>query len=89
MLFRSKEDSALTQNQNMPISKHKLMFSGDFIFHRSIGRSDFPYSSSKAMRASLEKFMEIQENMLILPGHGNKTEIAQEQANIPYWLTRI
>lgn len=88
----AEEDSILaqeSQSQNMPISKYRLMFSGDFIFHRSIGRSDFPYSSNEAMRASLEKFMEIQENMLILPGHGDKTEIAQEQANIPYWLTRI
>ncbi|WP_297811983.1 MBL fold metallo-hydrolase [uncultured Helicobacter sp.] len=78
-----------SQTTTIPLSEHKLMFSGDFIFHRSIGRSDFPYSSSEAMRASLKKFMEIQENMLVLPGHGDKTSVAQEQKNIPYWLTRI
>ena len=34
----------------------QIMFSGDFIFKRSIGRSDFPYSSHQAMKASLEEF---------------------------------
>ncbi len=85
-------DSSLLQNaesQSVSVSKQKVMFSGDFIFHRSIGRSDFPYSSNSAMKASLEKFMERKENLLILPGHGEITNIAQEQNNIPYWLMRI
>lgn len=85
-------DSHLVQNtesQSVNVSKQKIMFSGDFIFHRSIGRSDFPYSSNSAMKASLEKFMERKENLLILPGHGEATNIAQEQSNIPYWLMRI
>ncbi|SFV51946.1 Hydroxyacylglutathione hydrolase [hydrothermal vent metagenome] len=32
------------------------MFSGDFIFKRSIGRSDFPMSNPADMKTSLEKF---------------------------------
>lgn len=67
----------------------KVMFSGDFIFHRSIGRSDFPYSDNATMKASLEAFMRLDEDMLILPGHGGETRIKQEQANIPYWLMRF
>lgn len=70
-------------------SGDKVMFSGDFIFNRSIGRSDFPYSSHTAMKASLEKFLTLQENMLILPGHGGPTSILQEQNNIPFWLPRL
>ncbi|MCI5968329.1 MBL fold metallo-hydrolase [Helicobacter sp.] len=66
-----------------------VMFSGDFIFNRSIGRSDFPYSSHTAMKASLEKFLTLQENMLILPGHGEATSVLQEQNNIPFWLPRL
>ena len=65
------------------------MFSGDFIFNRSIGRSDFPYSSNHVMKASLEKFLTLQENMLVLPGHGNATSVAQEQSNIPFWIPRL
>lgn len=88
------EDFSRTQNiefshKMIPLSTQKIMFSGDFIFYRSIGRSDFPYSSNTAMKASLEKFMERQENLLILPGHGQSTSVAQEQENIPYWLARI
>lgn len=77
------------ESQSPNVSKQKVMFSGDFIFCRSIGRSDFPYSSNNVMRASLEKFMERKENLLILPGHGEATNVAQEQNNIPYWLMRI
>ena len=67
----------------------KVMFSGDFIFNRSIGRSDFPYSSHQAMQASLERFLSPQEEMLILPGHGPQTSILQEQNNIPFWLANF
>lgn len=70
-------------------SKQKTMFSGDFIFYRSIGRSDFPYSDSATMKASLEAFLENDEDMPVFPGHGKQTSIKQEQTNIPYWLMRI
>ena len=65
------------------------MFSGDFVFYRSIGRSDFPYSDSATMKASLEAFMRIKEDILILPGHGIETSFEQEKENIPYWLMRF
>ena len=65
------------------------MFSGDFVFYRSIGRSDFPYSDSATMKASLEAFMQIKEDILILPGHGIETSFEQEKENIPYWLMRF
>lgn len=87
-------DSSPAQNAESPkdissLSKQRVMFSGDFIFYRSIGRSDFPYSSNAAMKASLEEFMQRQENLQILPGHGESTSVAQEKQNIPYWLTRL
>lgn len=67
----------------------KALFSGDFIFNRSIGRSDFPYSSSEVMKKSLEKFLESKNDMLVLPGHGGSTSIFAEKENIPYWLSRF
>ncbi len=36
-----------------------VWFSGDFIFYQSIGRWDFPYSSSTDMAKSLEKAIKI------------------------------
>ena len=41
------------------------------------------------MKASLEKFLTLQENMLVLPGHGSVTSVVQEQNNIPFWIPRL
>lgn len=62
------------------------LFSGDFIFHDSIGRYDFPYSNADAMRASLEKFLTWTHDWEVFPGHGFSTSVKAEQQNIPYWL---
>ena len=91
IILRHK-DSKITESPDDLESLSKgaqVMFSGDFIFNRSIGRSDFPYSSNHVMKASLEKFLTLQENMLVLPGHGNATSVAQEQSNIPFWIPRL
>lgn len=63
-----------------------VLFSGDFIFHNSIGRYDFPYSNAIHMRQSLERFLDLKENWEIYPGHGGKTTVFKEQANVPHWL---
>lgn len=62
------------------------MFSGDFIFERSIGRVDFPYSDPQVMKESLERFLKIDYDKTLYPGHGNSTTIKAEQRNVPYWL---
>ncbi len=66
-----------------------FIFSGDFIFKRSIGRSDFPYSSSELMKNSIEKFGKIDYDMPLYPGHGESTTIKAEQKNIHYYLHMI
>ena len=63
------------------------LFSGDFIFKNSIGRYDFPYSSSEQMRHSLEKFQKIEADWEIFPGHGGSTTLKVEQKNVPYWFS--
>ncbi len=65
------------------------MFSGDFIFERSIGRTDFPYSSPHDMKKSLEKFKKLDFDKIIYPGHGGKTTIKQEQKNSDYWISNL
>ena len=59
------------------------MFSGDFIFQNSIGRYDFPYSSANDMKNSLKRFLELDYDKTIYPGHGGTTTIKQEQRNTP------
>ncbi len=65
------------------------MFSGDFIFKSSIGRSDFPYSSSELMRESLERFGALTYDKPLFPGHGESSTIAKEQKNLSFWLSRL
>ena len=65
------------------------MFSGDFIFNRSIGRTDFPLSSPSDMKASLLKFKQLNYNKTIYPGHGGTTTISQEQQNATYWIGEL
>ncbi|WGS65541.1 MBL fold metallo-hydrolase [Marinitoga aeolica] len=50
-----------------------FIFTGDFIFSESIGRTDLPYGDEKIMFQSLAKFNEYikakEETTLIMPGH--------------------
>jgi glyoxylase-like metal-dependent hydrolase (beta-lactamase superfamily II) len=65
------------------------MFSGDFIFERSIGRTDFPYSNPADMKKSLKKFMQLDYDKTIYPGHGGTTTIKQEQQYAPFWMQQL
>lgn len=67
------------------------IFSGDFIFYRSIGRSDFAYSNPDDMRESLLRFESMQElaTMPVYPGHGEGTMACDEQANVKFWISRV
>ncbi len=62
------------------------LFSGDFLFKRSIGRVDFPYSDAEAMKKSLEKIMSFKQDFTLYPGHGESSSLFEEQKNIPLWL---
>ncbi|MDR3178420.1 MAG: MBL fold metallo-hydrolase [Campylobacteraceae bacterium] len=68
------------------IKIENALFSGDFIFKNSIGRTDFPYSSSEDMKKSILKFLEFKDDLKIYPGHGESTSVKMEQKNLPSWL---
>ncbi len=65
------------------------IFSGDFLFHNSIGRVDFPYSDPSAMKESLQKFARMEEDKTLYPGHGGTTSVRAEQRHVEYWLKAI
>jgi len=65
------------------------LFSGDFIFQGSIGRVDFPYSSPDDMKNSIEKFLHVEENWDIYPGHGEATTVFTEKRTLPMWFNMI
>lgn len=66
-----------------------VMFSGDFLFHNSIGRYDFPYSSPSDMKKSLEKMKLLKDDKTLYPGHGGSTTLFNEQRNADYWLRML
>jgi hydroxyacylglutathione hydrolase len=64
-----------------------LMFSGDLLFAGSIGRTDLPGGDHPAMLRSLrDKVLPLDDDIVVLPGHGEQTSIGRERATNPYLL---
>jgi len=51
--------------------ERKVLFTGDLVFYRGIGRTDFPGGNSKLIKESLEKMSRL-DTELLLPGHGEE-----------------
>ena len=64
------------------------VFSGDLVFAGSIGRSDFPNGDPAAMDASLRRFLELPDDLPVLPGHGPDTTVGRERASNPFLADR-
>ena len=60
------------------------LFSGDTLFKRSIGRTDFPGSDMGDMIMSLDKLKLLDGSLTVYPGHGEKTVLIDEKENNPY-----
>ena len=54
------------------------LFSGDTLFHLSIGRMDLPTGNFRTLKPSLAKLKTLPLNTVVYPGHGNKTTIDNE-----------
>lgn len=65
------------------------IFSGDFIFYRSIGRSDFAYSNPQEMKESLQRFSTFARDLPMHPGHGEDTSVKAEQNHLHLWIDRL
>ncbi|CAM2788333.1 MBL fold metallo-hydrolase [Erysipelothrix tonsillarum] len=63
-----------------------FIFDGDFIFERSIGRTDLPTGNMNVMNASLRSFIQDfgSVDYILYPGHGNPTTLYQEMKTNPY-----
>lgn len=58
-----------------------LMFTGDFLFKGSIGRTDLEYANYNDMINSLKKIKNYSNGILIYPGHGDNSTIGYEKEN--------
>jgi len=60
---------------------------GDLIFAGSIGRVDFPGGDYKTIIDSIKhKILALGDKTVIYPGHGPKTDVAQEKAFNPFLI---
>ena len=63
-----------------------VMFTGDFIFLDDLGRCDLPTGSEKDMVNSLELIKQYPDEVIIYPGHGDKTTLGHEKRNISKYI---
>ena len=67
------------------VREHNVVFDGDVLFQRSIGRTDFPGCDHPTlMRSIREKLLVLPDETAVLSGHGPTTTIGQEKAWNPF-----
>ena len=62
------------------------LFSGDFIFEGTIGRTDLPGGNYKEMQESIKKILSFKNDLQIYPGHGQSTNLSKERKNLNSYL---
>ena len=67
------------------LENEELLFSGDTLFHGSVGRTDFPTGSMGMLHNSIHrKLFVLPAETTVYPGHGEATYIAYEKRYNPY-----
>jgi glyoxylase-like metal-dependent hydrolase (beta-lactamase superfamily II) len=62
-----------------------LLFTGDTIFYRSVGRTDLPGGNTNQLISSIRnQIFILPDNTNILPGHGASTTVRDEKEQNPY-----
>lgn len=65
----------------------KILFSGDHLFKGSIGRTDLPGGSFEMLVESMRsKIFPLDDDLAVLPGHGETTTIGMERTSNPFLL---
>jgi hydroxyacylglutathione hydrolase len=74
-----------TKGSLMFMVNDEVLISGDVLFAGSIGRTDLPTGSASEMRKTLTtKILPLNDDIRVLPGHGQETTIKLERKNNPY-----
>lgn len=67
------------------VESEQVLFSGDTLFHGSVGRTDFPNSSmSDLVRGIQEKLLSLPDEVKVYPGHMDETSMGYEKSYNPF-----
>jgi hydroxyacylglutathione hydrolase len=62
-----------------------VAFTGDTLFCKSVGRTDLPGGSGRdLLGAIVEKLLVLDDDTVVLPGHGEATTIGAERRANPF-----
>ena len=62
-----------------------ILFSGDLIFYRSVGRTDLPGGNWATLEKSIrEQIYTLHDEIEIFSGHGEKTSVGDEKSGNPF-----
>ena len=63
------------------VEEEKVLFSGDTLFHLTVGRTDLPTGSNRTVESSLRKLIKLPDDVKVLPGHGVSSTIGVEKTH--------
>ena len=62
-----------------------IIFTGDTLFYRGVGRYDLPGGSENSLEQSIkEKLFSLPDDIRVYPGHGAPTTIGREKSDNPF-----
>ena len=64
--------------------EEEIMFTGDFLFKGTIGRTDLSTGNFKEMQKSIRKILIYSDIIKVYPGHGEDTTLGLEKKNNQY-----
>lgn len=68
------------------VEEANAIFTGDTLFNMSVGRSDFPTGDANALMDNIsKKLLGLPDDVVVYPGHDNRTTIKRERDMNPYF----
>ncbi len=61
------------------VDREKVLFSGDTMFCQSYGRTDFPTGSYGQLMNSIQRLLQLSDDVIVYPGHNEQTKIGDER----------
>ena len=65
----------------------QVLFSGDVLFHGSIGRADLQGGNFEELKENIcNRLFTLPDDVVVYPGHGSSTTIGYEKRNNPFFI---